>query len=118
MTESLAHDDFAQEPMFTVYAEGPSLLRLSGELDVESARTLTSALEPLTRRGGTIRIDVADLTFIDSNGLNVLCTAARDVGERGHVVVLHATPPVRRIIEITGVAELFAINGVEQRPGR
>jgi stage II sporulation protein AA (anti-sigma F factor antagonist) len=115
MTESLAHDD-VEEPSFTVYAEEPSLLHLSGELDLNGGPELATALEPLTRRGGTITIDVADLTFMDSTGINMLCAAARDVGGRGRVVVLHSTPAVRRVFEITGLAEHFAINGEPTTP--
>jgi hypothetical protein len=54
MTESLAHDD-VREPSFTVYAEEPSLLHLSGELDLTGGPELATALEPLTRRGARSR---------------------------------------------------------------
>ena len=66
-----------RQPLFTVDVEPPSLVRLAGELDVVGAPTLAGALEPLTRRGGTIRIDLAELTFIDSTGVGALCCAAQ-----------------------------------------
>ena len=113
MTEELvdrAPDNCAMSPLFAVYAESPSRLRLTGELDLAGVPILASALEPLTRRGATIGLDLAELTFMDSSGINALCRAARHVGERGRIVVFRPTTTVRRILEITGVVGVIAID--------
>jgi anti-anti-sigma factor len=113
MTQELvdrASDNCAVSPLFAVYAESPSMLRLTGELDLAGTPALASALEPLTRRRGTIGLDLTELTFMDSSGINALCQAARRVGERGRIVVFRPTMTVRRVLEITGVVGVIAID--------
>ena len=104
----------AARPVFEVTGS-PSLLVLSGELDVASASLLAAMLEPLSSTGGVIRLDVARLTFIDSSGVRVLCTAAQRLGPHGHLIVFRPTRAVRRTIELTGLDSLLEI--VDHRPG-
>ena len=105
-----ASDNCALPPSFAVYAESPSMLRLTGELDLAGAPAFASALEPLTTRGRTTGLDLTELTFIDASGINTLCQAARHVGERGRIVVFRPTTSVRRVLEITGVVGVIAID--------
>lgn len=86
--------------------EGPRgrVLKISGELDVATAPDLQSALEGLTGTPGDIRLDVSGLEFMDSSGLKVLVFAARSLGERGRLVLVHPSPPVARVLELSGLA--------------
>src|SRR6478752_6858573 len=68
--------------------------------------------------GGTIEIDVAALTFIDSSGLRVLCTAASRLGPQGHLIVSQPTRAVRRTIELTGLERIVEIVDIRQRGSR
>ncbi len=95
-----------------------SLIALSGELDIDSAPLLAGVLERLTTPGGTIEIDVAALTFIDSSGLRVLCTAASRLGPQGHLIVSQPTRAVRRTIELTGLERIVEIVDIRQRGSR
>ena len=117
MTDDLA-DPPVRQSLLTVYAEPPSLLHLAGELDLVGASALTEALEPLTSRGGNIGMDLAQLTFMDSTGINALCRAADALGERGRIIVLNATPSVRRVIEIAGLVSIIDINDDSESPHR
>ena len=81
-----------------------------------AAPTLALALKPLTAGGGTVTLDLADLTFMDSTGINALCQAARDLGERGRIVVLNAAPSVRRIIEIVGIGGIIDLDDDSMSP--
>jgi anti-anti-sigma factor len=103
----------ATEPTiaFAVRIGGPSRLHLCGELDMAGAATFARALEPLTTAGGTVEIDLADLTFIDSSGINVLCHALGDLGGRGRLVVLRPTAAVRHTLELTGLDRVIEISG-------
>ena len=58
-----------------------------GELDLLGAPTFAETLQPLTSHGGTIRLNLARLTFMDSTGINVLCQAAADLSDRGRLDV-------------------------------
>ena len=49
---------------------------------------------------------MAGLRFMDSAGISVLLGAARDVPG---VRLLDPTPPVRRVIELTGLTEVLEV---------
>lgn len=84
-----------------------SRLRLSGELDLASAGALAEALTPMTRPAAVVEIDVAGLTFIGAAGANVICAAARELGDCGRLVLVAPTPSVRRMIDVTGVGSMI-----------
>ena len=78
-------------------ADGAVVLRLSGELDLVSEPILQAAL---TRaKGRRLRIEMADLAFMDSTGLRALLGAARDFPELTLAGPLQA--PVRRLLDLT-----------------
>src|SRR4051812_34035363 len=77
---------------------------LSGEVDAHTAPALASTMSKLP--GGTITIDVAEVSFMDSSGLRVLMdvtTRARQAG--GDLVVARPTPAIVRLVEISGLAD-------------
>ena len=75
-------------------------LRVAGELDLSSAPHLTDALDPRIERGGRIVLDVSDLTFMDSTGLQVLIRSALSLGDRGSIVLRRPGNLVRSILEL------------------
>jgi anti-anti-sigma factor len=82
---------------------------LSGEVDAHTAPTLASALAALP--AGTVRIDMAEVSFMDSSGLRVLMEAtarARDAG--GDLVVVRPSPTVTRLVEISGLGEQLRLD--------
>ncbi|HSB85707.1 MAG TPA: STAS domain-containing protein [Ilumatobacteraceae bacterium] len=83
---------------------------LSGEIDAHTAPTLAAAMLDLP--SGVVRIDMADVSFMDSSGLRVLMEAtarARDGG--GDLVVARPSAPVARLVEISGLGEQLRIDG-------
>jgi anti-sigma B factor antagonist len=116
MTENLTHADVVQGALFAVHASSPWLLHLSGELDLDGARALTNALEGPTKRGGTIGLDLAELTYMDSTGIHVILNTVRLLGERGRVVLFNPCPLVRRLIEICGLDGTIDINDDPSSP--
>jgi anti-anti-sigma factor len=78
-------------------ADGILVLRLSGELDLVSEPILTAALE--RARGRPARIELADLAFMDSTGLRVLLSAARELP--GLTLAGPLQAPVRRLLDLT-----------------
>jgi anti-sigma B factor antagonist len=75
-------------------------LRLAGELDLSSAELLTDALEPKLAAGGRIVLDLSELQFMDSTGLQVLIRSTLTLGDRGTIVLAHAGNLVRSILEL------------------
>jgi anti-sigma B factor antagonist len=82
-----------------------------GEVDLATAPTLTEELDAAMRDGeGAFVVDLCDVSFLDSSGVGVLLHARAVLGreERDFVVVC---PPgaVRRIFEMAGIDDLFAM---------
>jgi anti-sigma B factor antagonist len=75
-------------------------LRLAGELDLSSAEDLLDALEPKLAAGGRIVLDLTNLQFMDSTGLQVLIRSAITLGDQGTIVLAHPPNLVRSILEL------------------
>jgi anti-sigma B factor antagonist len=82
-----------------------------GEVDIASSPLLRRQLERLVKNSEPIVVDMTDMTFIDSSGLGVLVDLAQRHREAsGAAVSLRGMQePVRRVFEITGLTDLFAI---------
>jgi anti-anti-sigma factor len=103
-------DDVGGEP--AVVVEGEIDLRAAGPFwDVVSAALAT--------RPPRLVIDLADTTFMDSSGLEVLLRAHVALGRLPEAVVLRAPPPtVRRVLDLAGIESLFSYDGdADREPG-
>ena len=84
---------------------GGRLFRLFGELDVSSVGELTGAVLPHVHGQGDVVLDLADLTFTDSSGIEGCIEIAGELGADGNVILLAPHPCVARVLEITRIAE-------------
>lgn len=87
---------------FAINASGPNMFSLSGELDLATVPLMDVAMADAVARGGSITLDVADLTFADSSGIGAILrsAAAMPVG----CIVLHGVRDgVGKVIDIMGV---------------
>lgn len=116
MTEHAAVDDTARNPTFTVFAERPRRLHLSGELDVTGTTDFADALDAAIGLGGTIELHLAELSFMDPSGCTTLLHAVQRLGERGHVVMFDPTPAVQRVIELGGLQHTFEFTRFSPQP--
>ena len=62
---------------FGITASGPAMFTLKGELDLASSPLLDAAIGQSVARGGSILVDVSDLTFADSSGIGAILRSAR-----------------------------------------
>ena len=87
-------------------------VRLLGELDMSTAPQLRDELARLASSGaGIVTLDLSDLAFIDSTGLSVLITALKLLRQHGGELALRSpTPGTRKVLEITGLTEVFSIS--------
>jgi anti-sigma B factor antagonist len=95
-------------------SEGQWVVQLRGEVDVATSPLLRAELNKLVDGDArSLVLDLAALKFIDSSGLGVLVEAQDRLKERdGETLVLRdVQEPVRRVFEITGLTELFTIEG-------
>ena len=78
--------------------------RLSGEIDFTSSGAVQSTLlSMILPGGGTVVADLTQVTFLDSSGLGVLVQAHRTALERDNRLVVVASPPVRKLLRLTGL---------------
>ncbi|MFD9903240.1 STAS domain-containing protein [Streptomyces sp. NPDC059063] len=94
----------------------PALVRVRGDLDLESAPLLRTALAPLLHR--RVELDLADVAFMDSSGINALVVhhrRSRDAG--GHLGVIAISRAVERVLHITGVDALLVSSRAPDEPG-
>ena len=82
-----------------------AVVQVSGAMDYDTSDPLEAALTALVRDGAHhLVLDMADVTFCDSSGINTLVRAlARAKQEKG-TLALAATPArLRAVLELTGV---------------
>lgn len=87
------------------------VVTLSGEVDIATRRKVDDfvALE-VDACPGTLVIDLAAVTFVDSTGLSMLVTAQRAVAAKGgRVVVRHPSAQFRALLHMTGVDGLVTV---------
>ncbi len=87
-------------------------IRLLGELDMSTAPQLREELLRLTSDGARmVTVDLSELAFVDSTGLSVLITGLKRLRQQGGEMALRSpTPGTRRVLEITGLTEVFSIS--------
>jgi anti-sigma B factor antagonist len=88
-----------------------AVLRLSGELDADTANTLHSVLADLMERPvPRIVVDLADLKFCDSVGLSAFITSKQVIAARGGwLSFAGANPFLAQLMETVGLSRYFAI---------
>jgi anti-sigma B factor antagonist len=91
--------------------DGERVLVVTGEIDIATAPQLRRELEALSREAHSPGIvDLAGVTFLDSSGISALLAARKAVsGTAVTLVLADPSPPVRRVLEIAGVDQLFEV---------
>jgi anti-anti-sigma factor len=81
-------------------------LRVSGELDVLNAELLASRLRELTESPGDILLDVTNLAFVDSRGLQVLIESAQRLEGKGVLILKNPRSLVANLLDVTQARKL------------
>ena len=85
------------------------VIRIVGELDLASVELVKAGMVPFLASGPRqVTIDLEKLTFMDSSGIALLVQSANRVDR---VELTNVTPIVRRVLEVTGLLELFGLAG-------
>jgi anti-anti-sigma factor len=77
-------------------------LRLTGELDLASAPKLRDACNGLNGKR-QVTLDLAELTFIDSSGLQALVQYANEHGTEGPLILTNVSEHIFRVFKVTGL---------------
>jgi len=83
-----------------------------GEIDAGTSKQLAATLGERADIGDDpVEIDLGGVTFIDSSGLRVLLEHSNRLRSRGHgLTIRNASRPVRRLLSITNLSELFGVD--------
>ena len=77
---------------------------LRGELDLNSAEGLADWLVDVA--GSAVVVDLSELTFMDSSGINALINADKRMRAQGDdLIITRPQPIVKRTLEIVGLAD-------------
>jgi anti-anti-sigma factor len=85
----------------------PPRLEVAGELDLSTAPTFTAQVR-IARVAGDLLVDLRDVSFMDSRGMLALLDAQRELRAHGGELVLgDVSAPVRKVLELTQMWDLF-----------
>ncbi len=85
------------------------VLSVTGEVDVATASSLREQLDLAQSKGATkIAVDLEGVEFMDSTGLSVLVSLARELGKASTAVVTTRTNLIK-IIELTSLGEVMTV---------
>lgn len=84
--------------------EGRRVVRVIGALDLATSDAVEEALRSAFDEGIGARLDLSQVTFLDSSGMRGVLRAYRRARERSAVFeVVPGPPAVQRVLRITGV---------------
>ena len=93
------------------------LLRLQGELDMQTADVLRQAIDrEIDRRGiRTVIINLEQVQFIDSSGLGVILGRYKKLQPLGGKLKITNVPPhIYKIMELSGLPRIIAFYSDEE----
>ena len=86
---------------------GAPVIAVSGELDMSNASRLEEAVDAAVAAGPEkLVFDLSGLRFMDSAGIAVLLRAA---GKVAAIELREPSPPVRRVLELTGLESVLSV---------
>jgi len=93
--------------------DGVPVIRAHGEIDVHTLPEFERAVRAGIGRGGSLVVDLTDISYLDSAGLSALVAAHRKLSARDAALYIVAAPgrPVARVLQITRLDTLFHVCG-------
>jgi anti-anti-sigma factor len=82
-------------------------VRVRGEVDIATAPELTAVLDAAIRESrGAFVLDLCDVGFLDSSGVNVVLRARAMLGRADRALAVVCPPgPARHIFEVAGITD-------------
>ena len=86
--------------------DGTRVLRLAGEVDLETVAAYQRVHPP----SAVAAVDLAEVRFLSSSAVSFLVQQTQPVRDRGQLpALLGVSVPARRVLELIGVLEHFAL---------
>jgi anti-sigma B factor antagonist len=94
----------------TETGNGTHQIELAGRFDAHELPAFRAAIDPLLRDGDTVDLDLSQVVFVDSSALAELVRAQKTAHACGGGLVLTSlSDPVRVILELTALSQVFTI---------
>jgi anti-sigma B factor antagonist len=92
-------------------SDGVAFLYIQGEVDLANAEHLQALGEDaISGSVHTIRIDLSQVTFLDSTGIAALIAIRNSADKTRRLLVLEQpSPRVMKVLEVTGTVQVFTI---------
>ncbi len=82
------------------------VIEVSGEVDLATARAVERELLRAEESHGQVALDLSKTSFMDSTGLKMIVAANKRLRDRGgRLLVVQGAPQIRRLLELTRVAD-------------
>jgi anti-sigma B factor antagonist len=110
----------ASRPPRTVRRDAEAVtVEVSGEIDIASAPALSSCLNDCLSEGCIeMTLDMTQLTFIDSNGLEVLVRIIKQLrADGGRLIICNPPPIAQEVLGITGLTPYLEVVTTDQTGG-
>jgi anti-sigma B factor antagonist len=92
------------------YQNGIAVLKVGGDVDLATVSALETAIEEALGSGPTgLVIDLTEVGFLASAGLQALVATHNSVGESGHFAVVANSAATSRPIQLTGLDQIFQL---------
>ena len=92
------------------HRDGIVIVTVTGEIDLDTAPVVRAVLDNVALDQHIV-MDCAGVSFIDSTGLQLIIAQFQRMSDAGGSLRLrHTSFPVRHVIEITGLIQLFEID--------
>jgi anti-sigma B factor antagonist len=93
------------------HRDGVAVLFVEGEIDLASAGTLRQAIDDVVSgRPRGLVIDLSEVAYLDSSGVQVLVEARDSVGQGGRFAVATRGPMTTRIIRILCLDDILVLH--------
>lgn len=97
------------DPQLQIVRSEDGTLRLVGELDMATVPLFVSAVREAYEANGSVTLDLAELSFIDSSGLAALAKQATELNDGGPLSLINVPAFTRRLFEIVGLDKSDAL---------
>ena len=85
-------------------------IRVAGEIDVAVTEEFLELARSGLGRCEHLRLDLAEVTFMDSSGLGILLRIRREAIDTGRLLTLRSLGPgTHRLLEVAGLKQLFEV---------
>lgn len=88
---------------------GVLILDVSGQLNAVTSLELHGILEERMPEAEKLIFEFKDLDYISSGGLRELLYAYETMNPKGGMLIRHANPGVREVLDVTGFSTIFEI---------